>query len=67
MCVYYFIPPLYTCAEGWAGTHRLAVMWTGDNSGSMNYVRWQIPSFIGAGFSAQVRPAAVCVRMLIRD
>ena len=39
--------------EGWAGTHRLAVMWTGDNSGSMDYVRWQLPSFIGAGFSAQ--------------
>ena len=39
--------------EGWAGTHRLAVMWTGDNSGSMDYVRWQLPTFIGAGFSAQ--------------
>ena len=39
--------------EGWAGTHRLAVMWTGDNSGSLEYVRWQVPSFIGAGFSAQ--------------
>jgi hypothetical protein len=38
--------------EGWAGTHRLAVMWTGDDSGSMDYVRWQIPTFIGAGFSA---------------
>lgn len=38
--------------EGWAGTHRLAVMWTGDNSGSMDYVRWQVPSFVGAGFSA---------------
>jgi alpha-glucosidase len=39
--------------EGWSGTHRLAVMWTGDDSGSMNYVRWQIPTFIGSGFSAQ--------------
>ena len=38
---------------GWAGTHRLAVMWTGDNSGSMDYVRWQVPTFIGSGFSAQ--------------
>ena len=28
-------------------------MWTGDNSGSMNYVRWQIPTFVGCGFSAQ--------------
>lgn len=39
--------------EGWAGTHRLAVMWTGDDSGSMDYVRWQIPTFVGSGFSAQ--------------
>ena len=39
--------------EGWAGTHRLAVMWTGDDSGSMDYVRWQIPTFAGSGFSAQ--------------
>ena len=40
--------------ESWAGTHRLAVLWTGDDSGSMDYVRWQIPTFIGSGFSAQV-------------
>ena len=39
--------------EGWAGTHRLAVMWTGDDSGSMDYVKWQIPTFVGCGFSAQ--------------
>ena len=39
--------------EGWAGTHRLATMWSGDDSGSMDYVRWQIPSFTGAGLSAQ--------------
>ncbi len=39
--------------EGWAGTHRLAVMWTGDDSGSMDYVKWQIPTFVGTGFSAQ--------------
>lgn len=39
--------------EGWAGTHRLAVMWTGDDSGSLPYVRWQVPTFVGTGFSAQ--------------
>ena len=39
--------------EGWAGTHRLAVMWAGDDSGEMDYVRWQIPTFVGCGFSAQ--------------
>jgi alpha-glucosidase len=40
-------PPLASCHP------RLAVMWTGDDSGSMDYVRWQIPTFIGCGFSAQ--------------
>lgn len=39
--------------EGWAGTHRMAVMWTGDDSGSFEYIKWQIPTFIGTGFSAQ--------------
>ena len=39
--------------EGWAGTHRNAVMWTGDDSGSFDYIEWQIPTFVGCGFSAQ--------------
>lgn len=39
--------------EGWAGTHRMAVMWCGDDSGSFDYVRWQVPTFVGCGFSAQ--------------
>eukprot|EP00041_Stephanoeca_diplocostata_P026060 m.694769 g.694769 ORF g.694769 m.694769 type:complete len:943 (-) comp22884_c2_seq9:1552-4380(-) len=39
--------------EGWAGTHRYAVMWTGDDSGSFEYIRWQLPTFVGCGFSAQ--------------
>ena len=39
--------------EGWAATHRYAVMWTGDDSGSFEYLRWQIPTFAGCGFSAQ--------------
>ena len=39
--------------EGWAGTHRNAVMWSGDDSGSFEYIRWQLPTFIGSGFSAQ--------------
>merc|ERR1712232_69714 len=39
--------------SGWAGTHRMATMWTGDNTGSLDYVRWQIPTFVGCGFSAQ--------------
>jgi hypothetical protein len=28
-------------------------MWTGDDSGSMDYVKWQLPTFTGCGFSAQ--------------
>ena len=40
--------------DGWAGTQRYAVMWTGDDSGSWDFIRWQIPTFVGAGFSAQV-------------
>eukprot|EP00927_Polykrikos_kofoidii_P065306 TRINITY_DN61084_c0_g1_i1.p1 TRINITY_DN61084_c0_g1~~TRINITY_DN61084_c0_g1_i1.p1 ORF type:complete len:948 (-),score=131.73 TRINITY_DN61084_c0_g1_i1:83-2926(-) len=39
--------------EGWAGTQRLAVMWTGDDSGGFDYLRWQIPTFVGCGFSSQ--------------
>ena len=38
---------------GWAGTHRNAVMWTGDDSGSYEYIRWQLTTFVGTGFSAQ--------------
>ena len=39
--------------EGWAGTHRNAVMWTGDDSGSWEYIRWQLPTFVGCGYSVQ--------------
>jgi alpha-glucosidase len=38
---------------GWAGTHRNAVMWTGDQNGSWNYIRWHIPTVVGSGLSAQ--------------
>jgi len=38
--------------EGWAATHRLAVMWTGDDSGNFDYLRWQIPTYAGTGFAA---------------
>ncbi|GLZ78894.1 hypothetical protein Afil01_37010 [Actinorhabdospora filicis] len=36
---------------GWAGTQRCAVQWTGDHSGSLDAVRWQIPAIHGAGLS----------------
>jgi len=38
---------------GWTGSHRNAVLWTGDQAGSWNYIRWHIPTVIGAGLSAQ--------------
>nr|WP_246392524.1 TIM-barrel domain-containing protein [Microbacter margulisiae] len=38
---------------GWTGAQRYSVLWTGDNTGSWNYIRWQIPTVIGSGLSAQ--------------
>lgn len=38
---------------GWAGSHRNTVMWTGDQKGSWDYIRWHIPTVIGSGLSAQ--------------
>jgi len=38
---------------GWAGSQRNTVMWTGDQKGSWDYIRWHIPTVIGSGLSAQ--------------
>ncbi len=38
---------------GWTGSHRNAVLWTGDQNGSWDYIRWHIPTVIGSGLSAQ--------------
>jgi alpha-glucosidase (family GH31 glycosyl hydrolase) len=38
---------------GWAGSHRNTVMWTGDQKGTWDYIRWHIPTVIGSGLSAQ--------------
>lgn len=37
--------------EGWAGSQRCAVQWTGDHSGTLDAIRWQIPAIAGAGLS----------------
>jgi len=37
---------------GWAGTHKYAVVWTGDNTGGWEFIRMQIPTVIGSGLSA---------------
>lgn len=38
---------------GWAGTQRYSVMWTGDQKGNWEYIRFHIPTVIGAGLSGQ--------------
>lgn len=38
-----------TCA--WAGGQRYSTVWSGDQSGNWEYIRFHIPSVIGAGLS----------------
>ncbi|MGZ3957858.1 MAG: glycoside hydrolase family 31 protein [Flavisolibacter sp.] len=38
---------------GWAGTQRYSVVWTGDQKGDWEYIRFHIPTIIGSGLSAQ--------------
>lgn len=45
--------PLVWTVMGWAGIQRYAVPWTGDQSGSWDYIRWHIPTYIGSGLSGQ--------------
>ena len=39
--------------EGWAGAQRCAVLWTGDQSGSWENIRFHIPTIHGSGLSGQ--------------
>ncbi|MET8571539.1 TIM-barrel domain-containing protein [Streptomyces sp. NPDC004783] len=39
--------------EGWAGTQRCGALWSGDQSGSWDYIRWQIPTYAGSTMSGQ--------------
>ncbi|WP_460626358.1 RICIN domain-containing protein [Intrasporangium mesophilum] len=39
--------------EGWAGTQRCGAMWSGDQSGSWDYIKWQIPTYAGSTLSGQ--------------
>lgn len=37
--------------EAWAGAQRCAVPWTGDHSGNLDAIRWQVPAIHGSGNS----------------
>ncbi|WP_223280960.1 NPCBM/NEW2 domain-containing protein [Streptomyces antnestii] len=37
--------------ESWAGAQRCGVQWSGDQTGSWDYIRWQIPTYAGATMS----------------
>ncbi|RBL91304.1 TIM-barrel domain-containing protein [Chitinophaga flava] len=39
------------CVAGWAGTQRYATVWSGDQSGNWEYIRFHIPTVIGSGLS----------------
>ncbi len=46
--------PFIISVDGWAGTQRYAGIWTGDQTGgNWEYIRYHIPTFIGAGLSGQ--------------
>lgn len=36
---------------GWAGTQRYSAVWSGDQAGEWEFIRFHIPSMIGAGLS----------------
>ena len=39
--------------EGWAGTQRCGVHWSGDQKGNWETIRWQIPTYAGSAMSGQ--------------
>jgi len=43
--------PFIWTVMGWAGIQRYAVTWTGDQSGSWDFIRWHVPTLIGSGLS----------------
>lgn len=45
--------PFVWTVQGWAGTQRYSVCWTGDQYGSWDLIRYHIPTLIGSGLSGQ--------------
>lgn len=46
--------PFIITVDGWAGTQRYSSVWAGDEKGGeWEYIRFMIPTYIGAGLSGQ--------------
>ncbi len=45
--------PFIWTVQGWAGTQRYGVCWTGDQSGDWTLIRYHIPTLITSGMSGQ--------------
>ncbi len=46
--------PFIITLDGWAGTQRYAAVWSGDQTGGYwEYIRFHIPTYIGAGLSGE--------------
>lgn len=45
-------PFIWTC-QGWAGTQRYGVCWTGDQYGNFDLIRYHVPTVTGSGMSGQ--------------
>lgn len=50
--------PMVWTVMGWGGIQRYAIPWTGDQSGSWDYIRWHIPTYVGSGMSGQAYAAS---------
>ena len=51
--------PFIITVDGWAGTQNTAAVWTGDETGGeWEYIRFQIPTYIGSGLSGQPNSAS---------
>ncbi len=36
---------------GWGGWQRFAITWTGDQKGSLDWIKWHVPTVTGACMS----------------
>lgn len=51
--------PFILTVDGWAGTQNTAAVWTGDEYGGLwEYIRFQIPTYMGEGLSGQPNAAS---------